>query len=71
MFKNKMFSLLPNLPQENKSSVFRGITNKPNIGILQKLPRHEASTKPHVHQTFEILWTNISSTMPNPNFQKT
>jgi hypothetical protein len=23
----------------------------------------EASTKPHVHKTFEIFWTNIASTM--------
>jgi hypothetical protein len=24
----------------------------------------EASTKPHVHQKFEIFWTNIASTTP-------
>jgi hypothetical protein len=29
----------------------------------------EASTKPHVHQKFEILWTNIASTMACPNFK--
>jgi hypothetical protein len=26
----------------------------------------EASTKPHVHQKFEIFWTNIASTMACP-----
>jgi hypothetical protein len=29
----------------------------------------EASTKPHVHQKFEIFWTNIASTMACPNFK--
>jgi hypothetical protein len=29
----------------------------------------EASTKPHVHRKFEILWTNIISTMAFPNFK--
>jgi hypothetical protein len=29
--------------------------------------RLEASTKPHVHQEFEIFWTNIASTMGCPN----
>jgi hypothetical protein len=29
--------------------------------------RLEASTKPHVHQKFEIFWTNIASTMAYPN----
>jgi hypothetical protein len=29
----------------------------------------EASTKPHVHQKFEIFWTNIASTMAYPNFK--
>jgi hypothetical protein len=28
-----------------------------------------ASTKPHVHQNFEIFWTNIASTMAYPNFK--
>jgi hypothetical protein len=28
----------------------------------------EASTKPHVHQKFEIFWTNIASTIACPNF---
>jgi hypothetical protein len=28
---------------------------------------HEANTKPHVHQKFEIFWTNIASTMACPN----
>jgi hypothetical protein len=28
--------------------------------------RLEASTKPHVHQKFEIFWTNIASTMACP-----
>jgi hypothetical protein len=27
----------------------------------------EATTKPHVHQKFEIFWTNIASTMACPN----
>jgi hypothetical protein len=27
----------------------------------------EASTKPHVHQKFEIFWTNIASAMGCPN----
>jgi hypothetical protein len=29
----------------------------------------EASTKPHVHQKFEIFWTNIAFTMAYPNFK--
>jgi hypothetical protein len=29
----------------------------------------EASTKPHVHQKFEIFWTNIASTMACPIFK--
>jgi hypothetical protein len=29
----------------------------------------EASTKPHVHQKFEIFWTNIASSMACPNFK--
>jgi hypothetical protein len=29
----------------------------------------EASTKPHVHQKFEIFWTNIASTMACPNLK--
>jgi hypothetical protein len=31
--------------------------------------RIEASTKPHVHQNFEIFWSNIASTMACPNFK--
>jgi hypothetical protein len=31
--------------------------------------RLEASTKPHVHQKFEIFWTNIASTMAYPNLK--
>jgi hypothetical protein len=31
--------------------------------------RFEASTKPQVHQKFEIFWTNIASTMACPNFK--
>jgi hypothetical protein len=31
--------------------------------------RLEASTKLHVHQKFEIFWTNIASTMACPNFK--
>jgi hypothetical protein len=30
----------------------------------------EANTKPHVHQKFEIFWTNIASTMACPKFKK-
>jgi hypothetical protein len=33
----------------------------------QSLVRLEASTKPHVHQKFEIFWTNIASAMACPN----
>jgi hypothetical protein len=29
----------------------------------------EASTKPHVHQKFQIFWTNIALTMACPNFK--
>jgi hypothetical protein len=29
----------------------------------------EASTKPHVHQKFQIFWTNIAFTMAYPNFK--
>jgi hypothetical protein len=29
----------------------------------------EASTKPHVHQKFEIFWAKIASTMAYPNFK--
>jgi hypothetical protein len=29
----------------------------------------EISTKPQVHQKFEIFWTNIASTMACPNFK--
>jgi hypothetical protein len=29
----------------------------------------EASTSPHVHQKFEIFWTNIASTMACLNFK--
>jgi hypothetical protein len=32
--------------------------------------RLEASTKPHVHQKFEIFWTNIASTMACPMSKK-
>jgi hypothetical protein len=31
--------------------------------------RLEASAKSHVHQKFEIFWTNIASTMACPNFK--
>jgi hypothetical protein len=31
--------------------------------------RLKASTKPHVHQKFEIFWINIASTMAYPNFK--
>jgi hypothetical protein len=36
---------------------------------LVKLVHLEASTKPHVHQKFEIFRTNIASTMGCPNFK--
>jgi hypothetical protein len=29
----------------------------------------EASTKPHVHQKFQIFWINIAFTMACPNFK--
>jgi hypothetical protein len=29
----------------------------------------ETSAKPHVHQKFEIFWTNIASTMACPNLK--
>jgi hypothetical protein len=29
--------------------------------------RLEASTKPHIHQKFEIFWANIATTMACPN----
>jgi hypothetical protein len=29
----------------------------------------EASNKPHVHQKFQIFWTNIAFTMAWPNFK--
>jgi hypothetical protein len=53
-----------------KEFCFWGITPKPKIGILYKLVHLEASTKPHVHQKFDIFWTNIASTMACPNFKK-
>jgi hypothetical protein len=31
--------------------------------------RLETSTKPNVHQKFEIFWTNIASIMACPNFE--
>jgi hypothetical protein len=31
--------------------------------------RLEASTKPHIHQKFELFWTNIAFTMACPNFK--
>jgi hypothetical protein len=31
--------------------------------------RLEVCTKPHVHQKFEIFWTNLGSTMACPNFK--
>jgi hypothetical protein len=31
--------------------------------------RLEDSTKSHVHQKFEIFWTNIASTMACPNLK--
>jgi hypothetical protein len=53
-----------------KEFYFWGITPKPKIGILEKLVRLEASTKPHVHRNFEIFGTNIASTMAYLNFKK-
>jgi hypothetical protein len=37
-----------------------------NITKDWNLVHLEASTKPHVHQKFEIFWTNIASTMAWP-----
>jgi hypothetical protein len=34
---------------------------------MLKLVCLQASTKPHVHQKFDIFWTNIASTMACPN----
>jgi hypothetical protein len=48
---------------------FWGITPKPTIRMLQKLDRLEVSTKPHVHQKFEIFWTSIAFTMACSNFK--
>jgi hypothetical protein len=31
--------------------------------------RFETSTKPHIHQKFEVFGTNIASTMNCPNFK--
>jgi hypothetical protein len=68
-FKNKKFFGCSSYPR-TKEFCFWGITPKPKIGILYKLVRLEANTKPHVLQKFEIFWTNIASTMAYPNFKK-
>ena len=49
--------------------MFLGITPKLEIEILLKVVCCEASTKPHVHQKFEIFWTNIAFIMACPNFK--
>jgi hypothetical protein len=52
-----------------KKICFLGIAVLPKIRILLKVVRLEASTKPPVHQKFEIFWTNIASTMACLNFK--
>jgi hypothetical protein len=42
----------------------------PNIGILSKLVRHEASIKPHVHKKIHEFLINMAFTMACPNFKK-
>jgi hypothetical protein len=66
-FLNKKIFLVARAARRTKEFCFWGITPKPKIGILSKLVRLEASTKPHVHQNFEIFWTNIAITMACPN----
>jgi hypothetical protein len=61
--------LAPRAALSSQGFFFWGITPKPKIRILLKLVRLEASIKPHVHQKFEIFWTNIASTMAYPNFK--
>jgi hypothetical protein len=61
--KTKKFFGCPKLPTLTKQKVFLGHNS---IGILYKLVHLEASTKPHVHQKFEMFWTNIASTMACP-----
>jgi hypothetical protein len=67
-FKNKSF-LATRVALSSQGFCFWGITPKPKIGILKKLVHLEASTKPHVHQKFDIFWTNIASTMACLNFK--
>jgi hypothetical protein len=50
-----------------KKKVFLGHSNITKDWNLVKLVHLEASTKPHVHQKFEIFWTNIASTMACPD----
>jgi hypothetical protein len=53
----------------SKYFYFWNIAPKLEIGISKKIMCLEASTKPHVHQKFEIFWTNMASTMACPNFK--
>jgi hypothetical protein len=53
-----------------KKNMFWGISTKPKIGILQKLVRLEASTKPHVHNLIHEFLKNVAFTMACPNFKK-
>jgi hypothetical protein len=50
--------------------VFWDISTKPKIGILYKLVRLEASTKPHVHNLIHKFLINMAFTMACPNFKK-
>jgi hypothetical protein len=53
----------------NEKKVFLGHNNITKDRNLEKLVRLKTSTKPHVHQKFEIFWTNIASTMACPKFK--
>jgi hypothetical protein len=53
-----------------KKKAFWDISTKPKIGILKKLVRLEASTKPPVHNLIHEFWINMAFTMAYPNFKK-
>jgi hypothetical protein len=67
--KLKKNSLVARAALSSQGFRFWGLIPKPKIRILLKLVHLEASTKPHVHQKFEIFWTNVASTMAYPNFK--
>jgi hypothetical protein len=50
--------------------VFWDTSTKPKIGILYKLVRLEAITKPHVHNLIHELLINMAFTMAYLNFKK-